>query len=149
MAAKDAAAGARSPFTILRIPDPRRVRRDDWLQLVRFLVVGVSGYAVNLVVFTLCVFSGMHYIPAAIVAFVVAWVNNFLLNRHWTFEAKHEAMMGQGMRYLLVSVVALAANLAILHVLVGSGLNETLSQAIAIVLVTPLSYLLSRRWSFR
>lgn len=125
------------------------MRQDDWLQLLRFLVVGASGYALNLVVFTLFILAGIHYIPAAIAAFVVAWVNNFLLNRHWTFQAKHEAMVGQGMRYLLVSVAALGANLAILHLLVGRGLNETLSQATAIVLVTPLSYLLSRRWSFR
>ena len=37
----------------------------------------------------------------------------------------------------------------ILQVLVDAGLGETLSQAVAIALVTPLSYLLSRRWSFR
>jgi putative flippase GtrA len=45
--------------------------------------------------------------------------------------------------------VALGANLIILHLLVDAGLGELLAQAIAIVLVTPLSYLLSRRWSFR
>jgi putative flippase GtrA len=58
-------------------------------------------------------------------------------------------MVSQGARYLAVSVVALIANLIILQLLVDAGLGETLSQAIAIVLVTPLSYLLSRRWSFR
>lgn len=142
-------ASARSTLGLLRIPDPRRVRRSDWLQLVRFVAVGASGYVVNLLVFWLATLGGLHYIPAAIVAFVVAWVNNFLLNRHWTFRAGDEGMVSQGLRYLLVSVVALAANLLILHLLVDAGLGELVSQAIAIVLVTPLSYLLSRRWSFR
>ena len=146
---KDANAGARSPLTLLRIPDPRRVPRDDWMQLVRFLVVGASGYVVNLAVFSIALLMGLHYIPAAIVAFVIAWVNNFLLNRYWTFRAHDEAMMGQGAKYLLVSLIALGANLLILQLLVDAGLGETLSQAVAIALVTPLSYLLSRRWSFR
>lgn len=119
------------------------------MQLIRFLVVGASGYVVNLAVFSLALYLGAHYIPAAIIAFIIAWVNNFLLNRYWTFEARGDAMMGQGARYLLVSLVALGANLIILQLLVDAGLGETLSQAIAIVLVTPLSYLLSRRWSFR
>ena len=146
---KDETAGGRSPFTIFRIPDPRRVNRSDWMQLVRFLVVGTSGYVVNLAIFSIALLLGAHYIPAAIIAFIVAWMNNFMLNRYWTFRAHAEAMMGQGARYLAVSVVALIANLIILQVLVDAGLGETLSQAIAIVLVTPLSYLLSRRWSFR
>ena len=146
---KDETAGGRSPFTIFRIPDPRRVNRSDWMQLVRFLVVGTSGYVVNLAIFSIALLLGAHYIPAAIIAFIVAWMNNFMLNRYWTFRAHAEAMVGQGARYLAVSVVALIANLIILQLLVDAGLGETLSQAIAIVLVTPLSYLLSRRWSFR
>jgi putative flippase GtrA len=145
----DSPAGERPPSALLRIPDPRRVPRSDWLQLVRFLAVGVSGYAVNLLVFWLVTMGGIHYIPAAIAAFVVAWVNNFLLNRHWTFRAGDERLLAQGVRYLLVCLVALGANLIILHLLVDAGLGEVLAQAIAIVLVTPLSYLLSRRWSFR
>lgn len=123
--------------------------RSDWLQLVRFVAVGVSGYVINLAVFSLAILGGLHYIPAAIVAFVVAWANNFLLNRHWTFRRQKEGLVAQGVRYLLVCLVALGANLLILHLLVNAGLGEMLSQAIAIVLVTPLSYLLSRRWSFR
>jgi putative flippase GtrA len=142
-------ASARSPLALLRIPDLRKVPRSDWMQLVRFLAVGVSGYVVNLLVFWISTSAGAHYIPAAIIAFAIAWLNNFLLNRHWTFRRADEAMVGQGVRYLLVCLVALAANLLILHLLVDAGLGEIYSQALAIVLVTPLSYLLSRRWSFR
>lgn len=119
------------------------------MQLVRFLAVGFSGYVVNLLVFWLATVAGLHYIPAAVVAFAVAWLNNFVLNRHWTFRATGEAVMGQGVKYLLVCLVALGANLVILHFLVDAGLGEIYSQAIAIILVTPLNYLLSRRWSFR
>jgi len=142
-------ASARSPLALLRVPDLRRVPRSDWIQLVRFLAVGLSGYVVNLLVFWAVTSAAAHYIPAAIVAFIVAWSNNFLLNRYWTFRRGDEALVGQGLRYLLVCLVALAANLVILHLLVDAGLGEIYAQAIAIILVTPLNYLLSRRWSFR
>ena len=149
MPANQTPASGRSPLALLRIPDIRKVPGSDWMQLVRFLAVGLSGYVVNLLVFWLSTVAGMHYIPAAVVAFAVAWVNNFALNRHWTFRAAGEGVVAQGLRYLLVCLVALGANLIILHVLVDAGLAQLYAQAIAIILVTPLNYLLSRRWSFR
>lgn len=147
--AKDASPSGRSTLDLLRIPDPRRAGRADWLQLLRFIGVGITGYVVNLAVFSVVLLAGLHYIPAAIVAFAVAWTNNFVLNRHWTFRARGDAVMEQGVRYLLVCLAALGGNLIILHLLVETGLTAMVAQASAIVLVTPLSYLLSRRWSFR
>ena len=61
----------------------------NWMQLVKFALVGGSGYVVNLVVFALLAeVAGLHHIPAAVGAFCVAVTNNFLLNRHWTFRAR-------------------------------------------------------------
>lgn len=150
MPANQTPASGRTPLALLRIPDIRKVPRSDWMQLIRFLAVGLSGYVVNLLVFWIATVAGMHYIPAAVVAFAIAWLNNFALNRHWTFRAAGEGMLLQGLRYLLVCLVALGANLVILHFLVvDAGLGEIYAQAVAIILVTPLNYLLSRRWSFR
>jgi putative flippase GtrA len=54
------------------------------------------------------------------------------------------------MRFLVVSLVALAANLLVLHVLIANaGLDKLLAQAIAIVLVTPLNFVGNKLWSFR
>src|SRR3954464_8412375 len=62
----------------------------NWVQLLQFGVVGVSGYVVNLAVFAVLVGPfGVHHIPSAILAFCVAVTNNFWWNRHWTFDAKH------------------------------------------------------------
>ena len=50
------------------------------MQLLKFGLVGGSGYAVNLAVFALLTGAlGVHHIPAAIGAFCVAVVNNFWL----------------------------------------------------------------------
>jgi putative flippase GtrA len=133
---------------------PARVRagmrkRKNWEQLAKFCVVGVSGYAVNLAVYTVLLDGvGMHYISAAVGSFVVAVTNNYLWNRLWTFRAQRGDMAYQGMRFLIVSTAALLANLVVLHVLVSVGLGEVVAQAIAIVLVTPVNFVGNKLWSF-
>ncbi|HXG77034.1 MAG TPA: GtrA family protein [Gaiellaceae bacterium] len=124
-------------------------RRGNWGQLVRFCVVGASGYLVNLWVFSLLVLvAGVHYIPAAVCSFLVAVTNNYTWNRVWTFRAQRGHLAYQGLRFLVVSTLALVANLAVLHVLVTLGLGEVLAQAIAIVLVTPVNFVGNKLWSF-
>lgn len=123
----------------------------NWLQLIRFAAVGASGYVVNLSVFAACVhLLALDYRIAAVVAFVVSVVNNFWLNRHWTFDAKHEHPAHQGARFLAVSVLAFAFTYVVLIALVdGAGVTKVLAQAIAIVAGTPLSFVGQKLWSFR
>jgi len=127
-------------------------RRDAWLQLLRFGVVGVSGYVVNLAVFALALNSGgMSYLLAATVAFLAAVSNNFLWNRRWTFkrDEHHRPVHHQAARFLTVSVVAFLVGLGLLAALVeGAGMPEVPAQAVAIVAVTPLSFLANKLWSF-
>jgi putative flippase GtrA len=124
--------------------------RHNWYQLAKFCTVGASGYIVNLAVFTLLLHgAGLHYRLAAVGSFVVAVTNNYTWNRLWTFRGQRGHFAYQGMRFFVVSVIALCANLVILSVLVGAGLDEVVSQAIAIVLVTPLNFVGNKLWSFR
>lgn len=143
--------GARSRAGgVFQLPHVRRASAGDWAELVRFLTVGGSGYVVNLVVFSLLVHAvGLHYLWAGVGAFVVAWTNNFVLNKFWTFRRHDLPWLTQGARNLFVSLAALALNLVVLHLLVSSGRPEVLSQAIAIIVVTPINFLMNRRWSFR
>ncbi len=123
-------------------------RRHNWLQLAKFCTVGASGYLVNLVVFTILVGSGLHYLLAATGSFLVAVTNNYIWNRLWTFRGQRGHVAYQGLRFLVVSGVSLGANLVILHVLVQAMDREVLPQAIAIVLVTPLNFVGNKLWSF-
>jgi putative flippase GtrA len=133
---------------------PARVRaglrkRKNWEQLAKFCAVGAAGYLVNLAVYTILLDAvGLNYISAAVGSFVVAVTNNYALNRLWTFRAQRGGVAYQGMRFLIVSTVALLANLAVLHLLVTLGLGEVVAQAIAIVLVTPVNFVGNKLWSF-
>ena len=124
-------------------------RPGNWYQLAKFCAVGASGYAVNLAVYATLLHVGVHYLPAAVCSFLVAVTNNYTWNRLWTFRAQRGHAGLQGVKFLVVSLAALGANLAALAVLVAVGLPKVPAQATAIVLVTPLSFLGNKLWSFR
>jgi putative flippase GtrA len=120
----------------------------NWIQLAKFGAVGASGYVINLVVYTLLLGLGAH--TAAFISFVISAANNYWWNRHWTFEKEKGHFAHQGMRFFLVALAALAVNqLWLLVFLDWLGWGKVVSQAVAIILVTPLNFIGNKLWSFR
>jgi putative flippase GtrA len=125
-------------------------RWHNWVQLAKFCTVGASGYVVNLAVYTLLLRgAGFHYLLAATGSFLVAVTSNYTWNRLWTFRGQRGHVGYQGLRFFVVSTIALGANLLVLYLLVHSGVGKVIAQAIAIVLVTPLNFVGNKLWSFR
>src|ERR1700757_3714094 len=90
----------------------------NWVQLAKFSVVGASGYVVYLGVYTaLLKGAGFHYALAATCAFAVAVTNNYTWNRLWTFNDQRGHVGWQGLRFLVVAVIAYGINLALLSAL--------------------------------
>jgi putative flippase GtrA len=127
---------------------------------MQFGLVGASGYLVNQTVFAILTGSGLffrdgsdglgfHYIPAAVISFAVAVTNNFLWNRHWTFDAKHGHAGFQAARFFTVSTLALGINLAVLEALIGvAGVSELPAQAIAVAVAMPFNFIGNKVWTF-
>ena len=102
----------------------------NWLQLVRFGAVGATGYVVNLAVFAVCVHVlGIDYKLSAVIAWAISVLNNFVLNRHWTFDARQEHPVRQAVRFFTVSLIAFGFTYVVLVVLVDAGLMKVLAQA--------------------
>jgi dolichol-phosphate mannosyltransferase len=125
-------------------------RPASWLQLVKFGLVGGSGYLINLAVFAVLTGDlGLHHSIAAVGAFCVAVTNNFLLNRYWTFAAGDGHAGFQAMRFFAVSLASLAINLMALEALVaGAGLGDLSAQAIAVAIAMPFNFLGNKLWTF-
>ena len=125
-------------------------RPHNWLQFLKFCLVGGTRYLVNLTVFALCVqLLDMHHLAAATAAFAVAVTNNFLWNRYWTFRARQGNAGFQAARFFAVSVLAFLFAATVLELLVGVvGVSELPAQAISIVAATPLNFIGNKMWSF-
>ena len=124
-------------------------RSHNWVQLAKFCTVGAVGYVVNLAVYTSLVGAGMHYNLAAACSFLVAVTNNYLWNRLWTFRGLRGHIAYQGIRFFLVSLLALGANELLLTGFVAAGVGKVVAQAIAVMLVTPINFVGNKLWSFR
>jgi len=146
------------PAETLSVPAHRSLRdrvdaalraRGNWEQLAKFCVVGAIGYGINLAVYTGLLHAGIHYLLAATCSFLVAVTSNYTWNRVWTFRHLRAGVATQGMRFFIVSLASLGANLVVLDVLITLGAGKLVGQAIAIVLVTPLNFIGNKLWSFK
>src|SRR6185437_6529241 len=123
----------------------------NWLQLVRFGLVGGMGFVVNVAVYALAVHgAGLEYRAASVVAWLVAVLNNFVLNRHWTFDAGDGRAHHQAGRFLLVSLLAEAVSLLLLTLFVEvAHLEKVPAQALAVAASMPFNFLGNKLWTFR
>ncbi len=161
---------------------PERYRRNA-AQFARFAVVGGTGVVVNLAVLVLVKRMGpqpeqaMFGIPLtafhvrwyhgySTVAFLVANLWNFQLNRMWTFRStQHARWWKEYWPFLAVGLLGQAIGLVLLTLLMHhgspialptdplddtSGLRTRLywAQLIVIMVVTPLSFVLNKIWTF-
>jgi dolichol-phosphate mannosyltransferase len=122
----------------------------NWVQLLKFGLVGASGYLINLGIFVLLAgVLGVHHLLAAVGAFVVAVTNNFLWNRYWTFGPGEGPAHFQAARFFAVSLASLGLNLVVLQALIASHLvGDLTAQAIAVATAMPFNFLGNKLWAF-
>lgn len=123
-------------------------RLENWRTLGRFCVVGSLGYLVNLAVYAAVLQTNADFRLAAVCSFLVAVSHNYILNRRWTFAALRGHFGRQGARFFTVSVTALGLNVLLLTTFASMGMEHLPAQAAAIILVTPVSFVGNRLWSF-
>lgn len=156
---------------------------ENWKLLFRFGLVGGSGVLVNLLVvivlrklgphfdnvlidLPLTSFNVRYYHLYSMIAFVVANLWNFQLNRRFTFRsASHSGWWREYGPFLVVGLGAQMVGLAILTLLMhpnspialpsnifdnSTGLRTKLywGQLIVIVITVPVSFVLNKLWTF-
>ena len=119
----------------------------NWVQLGKFCTVGLVGYAINLAVYALLIDHHVHYLPAAVLAFLVAVTNNYWWNRVWTFQGDKRHVAYQGLQFFVVSTAALGVNLLVLQGMISLGFAKLPAQAVAVIVATPLNFIGNKLWS--
>jgi putative flippase GtrA len=119
-------------------------------QFMKFGIVGVSNTLLTFAVYTLLLkVFGMWYLAASAIGFAVGAVNGFLLNRRWTFR-EHVGDALTPVRWSVVQGCGLGLNEGLLYLYVDEiGLDKLLGQALAIAMVTVITFLVNRAWTFR
>ncbi|GAA2026257.1 GtrA family protein [Terrabacter terrae] len=157
--------------------------RHNWLLLLRFAVVGASGVLVNLLTLVVVKKLGPSFDQAIVglpgtefnvrwyhlystIAFLVANLWNFQLNRSWTFRtSRHARWWREYWPFLAVGLLGQVVGLVLLTMLMhldspihlspallddSTGFRTRLywAQLIVIAVVTPVSFVLNKVWTF-
>lgn len=171
-----------------RITDYVFVRhRHNWIQLIRFGLVGGSGVLVNLIVTVIAKrvladdyravafplpfmdFSIRWFVVITTLAFLVANIWNFQLNRTWTFKSgKHAGWFKEFFPFLAVGSVAYLVGQFLIQMMLwhgspvelrklfpflddSSGFRTALYWAnlIQIIITMPINFVVNKLWTFR
>lgn len=164
--------------------------RNSLQEFVKFGLIGGSGVLVNMAVFAACNNVAIHffnsheydalislgtgghavrnYVAYNVVAFVVANLFNFVLNRYWTFKHGGRApFLKEYVPFLAVGFAANLVGIVILQLLMNRNSPLYLgwdffvdgapfwrrrvywAQLIQIILVMPVNFVVNKLWTFR
>lgn len=102
------------------------------MQMIRFGAVGgintlIDFGILNLLMLMTGITGGSGLILCNVVAFIVASLNSYLMNRDWTFKDGSKGRAGQYFLFLVFAIGGLAVNSAGLYFLMALPLDGTLS----------------------
>ena len=124
--------------------------RSRLAQPLKFLLVGTGGFVLNVCAFTALFGLGTWYIAASVLAYLVSNAGMYLGNRYFTFGLSHGGFVRAYLRYVLVGGVVAALTALLLAAFVeGLAMDPRPAQALALTVIVPLSFLLSKRFAFQ
>lgn len=116
----------------------------------RYGIVGAIGTLIDFSVLVILVeLFEVSPIIANVPAFLLAVVNNYALNKSWTFKFKGTAHVKQFSKFLLVSCVGLLINILFMPVLLSIGFWYIVAKCIIILLVLIWNFTLNSIWTFK
>ncbi len=121
-------------------------------RFVKWLVVGATGTVVDYsILIALVERVGLYPLIAQAISFTFAVVNNYILNRTWTFgDIKHKGPAVQFMQFFIVSILGLLTRTLIMYILLEwLGIWYRIAWAIAIIVVLIWSFFANLVWTFR
>jgi dolichol-phosphate mannosyltransferase len=129
------------------VKHPARPAYTEIMRAAKFVMVGITGIAVNLAVLVLCKeYLDVPLFAAGIVAVEVSILWNFVLNDLFTFATVpriHSALTRLGM-FNLISLGGMAITVSIMLVLAFLGMNYAIADIIGIFIAFAWNFSLNR-----
>jgi putative flippase GtrA len=120
------------------------------MKFLTYAALGGLCTLINLVVQWLCTsMVGLHYLLSALISFFTLLPVGFWLQKLMTFRTPPAAARIEWPRYFLTMASSLAANLALMYLLVSLlGIWYLLAAMIVAMLLLVVNFLINDRWSF-
>ncbi len=112
-------------------------------RILRYIMAGCTGITINIGIYTLLLTFGFWYVTAATIAFSIATIVSFLLQKYWTFGNRQHGKKVTIQFGLHVTVVVfnIIANSFFVFVFVDTlAVNKILSEALSSFIIAIWSY---------
>jgi putative flippase GtrA len=136
-------------------------------RFIKFGIVGIIGSVIDFGVSNLLTNAfGVLFLISSIISFTLAVINNFILNRLWTYpETRKNPIAKQLIQFVIVSCIGLAIRVPLLavmekvfislaektipNVLTPTIVGQNLALAFVIGVVLLWNFFINRIWTFR
>lgn len=131
-----------------------KTSRSAIVQFIKFGVVGLSNTVIGYVVYSLCVWLGMHYLWANVVGFLVSVINAFYWSNRFVFIKQEEERRNLWLVFiktlLAYGSTGIVLNSILLWLFIDKcRISEYLAPILILIITVPTNFLLNKYWSFK
>lgn len=141
--------------------------KNEWIRFIKFGIVGIIGSVIDFGIFNLLtIVFNVASILSSTISFALAVINNFILNRLWTYpETRNRPIYKQLIQFTIVSCLGLAIRLPLFaylekvliplavkyvpNLLTPTIVGHNLALAIVIGVVMLWNFIINRLWTFK
>ena len=130
------------------------MNKTEVYQFIKFGIVGASNTLIAYVIYSICVYLGIHYLLANALGFFISvlnayyWSDRFVFKKGegearsaiWTLAKTYVAYGSTG---LLLASILLYLYVDKLHI------SEYIAQLLVLVITIPLNFYINKFWSFK
>ncbi|RXF71822.1 GtrA family protein [Arcticibacter tournemirensis] len=127
------------------------LKRSLNVQMLKFGITGGSGFVIDMsVTWIFRDFVGINQYGAHAIGFFVAVINNYLINKYWTFRDNSKHSIRQFVFFFALSLIGMALNTIFLYIFVEYlEINFYVGKLLAVMLVFLWNYLSNSIMTFR
>lgn len=120
-------------------------------QFIKFAIVGCSNTIINLTVYYLCLYFGLHYILAYTIGFLISVCNAFYWNNKYVFKDKQENNLVKAFFKVLASYgLSFFISIILMGILVDKlGISTYIAPLLKMAITIPMNFVLNKVWAFK
>lgn len=118
-------------------------------EFIKFVFVGVSNVIVSLIIYYICIYFGIYYQIANVIAFLLGTLNAYVLSKLWVFKVNNSEKAQVFKFYFSYFCTWLVGAMLLFLWVEIMNIPESIAPIINIFITTPLNYISSKLWTFK
>ena len=125
----------------------RELQQSEYfVQIVKFILVGILNTIFGYSLWALLLFLGMHYALAVIVSTIIAVLFNFKTTGSIVFKNRDNKLL---FKFVQVYIITMCLNIFLLKIAKTAGLNLYIAGFVLTIVVAMITFLLQKFYVFR